>query len=397
MIISFIELDFHHDVVDGFCRTFQNSEIKINFFIKKTVYSKIENYNYIKSSNFKWFIYSIGSRTEFLNKNIDEINNSNCVFINTLSSEPHAYLTVDFKPIVILRVHNVNKLFRPFSFIKIPFTFFYLWKAFSYIIREGVLGGYFVNYKKIQRLPDYFSFPDEGIKDYVIKNKLIDINKIAPSFSLKVFEPYVIKENIVDYFSITIIGGLDKRRRNYESILNTFAKLVPQLNKKIVLTLLGKSSTTYGQKIVKEFKLLENHFFKIISFEDMVPQNQFDEIISNTNLILSPINVDTIIEIYSEKYGETKISGSIHDSIRFPIFTIIPSTYFLDNEKSKYFDFYDEEIQLFEKLKYYLSNQDVVNQKTQNYKRFVKDKYAIDNVRAEFVDFINHQIDLNIK
>lgn len=391
MTISFIELDFHHDVVDGFCRTFSNSEVKVNFYIKKAVFDKLQKYEYVNSQNFTWTIYQNGSRKSFLKSNIDKINNANCVFINTLSSEPKAYLSVKFIPKVILRVHNLNKLFRPIKSINIPIKPFYLWKAFSYFIREVVYGQYLSSYKKIQKLTDYFTFPDESVKQFALENNFVTINKIAPSFSLKVFEEdnNIINSSKKDVFSITIIGGIDFRRRDYQTVLNVLNRLVPQLKHKIKLTLLGNSRTKHGNELLPKLQKLENDNFKLEYFNQSVSQEKFDEVISNTSIILSPIKVETLVEIYHETYGKTKISGSILDSIRFPIFTILPAQYSLGKEKQDLFGRYKDAEELFFLLKKYIENQNELSHKTIEYKNFVKQKYSALGNRQEFVEFIN--------
>ncbi len=390
MTISFIELDFHHDVVDGFCRTFYNSETKVNFFIKKAVFDRLKNNNYIESKNFNWIIYNTGSRVEFLNSNISLINAANCVFINTLSAEPYAYSKVKFKPKVILRVHNVHKLFDPLNHIKIPLTPFFIWKAFSYTIRELIVGRYLFNYKSIQSVADYFSFPDEAIAEYALSNNYVNKNQLSPCFSFKVNEKQDNISEIKNYniFRITIIGGVDKRRRDYETVIEALFLISNKLNVKVELTLLGNSNTAYGKSVINRIKSLENDYLKLIYFEQIVPQDIFDSTINNTNLLLCPIQVSSIVEIYHEVYGQTKISGAIHDSIRFPIFSLIPKNYKLDQEKAQYFDFYNDSAELAQKIILYTTNVENVKIKTEQYRNYVQSKYSAEAVRNEFTNFI---------
>jgi glycosyltransferase involved in cell wall biosynthesis len=387
MKISFIELDFHFDSVDGFCKIFEHTNHELSVFTKPQIFEKIKHNAYVKK--YKWFFCNNISRTKFLRDHIDEINAADVIFINTIANEFGAYVKADFRRTTISRTHNAFKLLDPWHHIRIYPSPLYFWKAFSYFIREIMWFGFWHYRPKLLKKIDYFIFPDKGITDYILSRNLINPKKVLPPLSLKVFEPATTREpSREDYFRITIIGSVDQRRRQYEPVIDAFRQLTPLINRPVKLSLLGKASGKYARNVIHELKNLESDTFNLEYFDDQVKQDVFDDVMSKTHIVLSPVNLQNSTEIFGEIYGKTKISGSLLDVLRFPKTMIIPAEYNLDSDFKTLFDQYNDALDLKNIILKYLSNENFLTSKNALIRGIIQEKYNESALAEQFVSMV---------
>lgn len=327
MDISVVELDFHPDSLDGFLKIFNETSHKVNVFTTSKNIRFFDGISY--SNNIKFYEYSGGLKYFFLRKHSDIINSSQIIFINTIANEFGAYLAINKKNNIILRVHNANKQFKPFQNINYPKTWLVLWKSISYIIREIIFKGFWIFRPIMNNRISYFTFPDNSISDYVKSNNYLSEKKIIPSLPLKIF----IEENTSyseyhDVLDIAIIGAVDFRRRQYEESIEMFTRLYSRLSPpRIRLTLLGISLGPYGEKVVNEFKKINHPNFTLVTFEKQLPEKEFVDYIKGLHVILSPITEKATTDIFKEVYGKTKTTGSILDFLKFGKVTLVPNHY----------------------------------------------------------------------
>ncbi|MEI7723838.1 MAG: hypothetical protein WCK09_01980 [Bacteroidota bacterium] len=189
-------------------------------------------------------------------------------------------------------------------------------------------------------------------------------------------------------FRITIIGSVDQRRRNYEPVIEAFRQLTPLLNRPVILSLLGKSAGKYATEVIQKLKSLGSDNFKLESFDEVVPQDVFDAVMSNTHLILSPVNLKNSTEIFGEIYGQTKISGSLLDVLRFPKITILPAGYNLDGIFKNYFDQYSDPRELKDIMLKFITQEHLVDEKTALIKKIIESKFTASTLANQFVSTI---------
>ncbi|MFN5630319.1 MAG: hypothetical protein ACK48W_13650, partial [Bacteroidota bacterium] len=212
---------------------------------------------------------------------------------------------------------------------------------------------------------DFFTFPDKAIVDFLLKDNIVPKEKIAPVLPIKVFDETVqLIINKSSDVNFTIPGGVDKRRRDYLPVLTAFKILLPKTTKKISLSFLGKCNSKYGREIVSEFKKLSSDNFKVNSFEDFVPQADFDSIMKETDVVISPVNADGLTQIYGEIYGKTKISGSITDVVLFPKPLILPATYLLNDNLKTIFSTYSSAEDLSNVILNFVNDKNLIADKT---------------------------------
>ncbi len=386
MKIALIELDFHVDSVDGICKIFEGSEHQLHIFTTKKNYSILKNRTY--ASKHKWNLLSEQSKLSFLNSNNKEINSCDGVFINTISADFGCFARFNFKPTTILRIHNAYKVFSPWNHIKIYPTVLGIWKAASYTFREIIWDRFWYYRPIVVKKMDFFTFPDKAIVDFLLKNNIVPKEKIAPVLPIKVFDETVqLIINKSSDINFTIPGGVDKRRRDYLPVLTAFKILLPQTNKKISLSFLGKCNSKYGREIISEFKKLSSDNFKVNSFEDFVPQADFDSIMKETDVVISPVNADGLTQIYGEIYGKTKISGSITDVVLFPKPLILPATYLLNDNLKTIFSTYSSAEDLSNVILNFVNDKNLIADKTKLIFENLKLNYDKKTMLNLLVDF----------
>lgn len=327
MKIGLIELDFHVDSVDGICKVFEDSGHELLIFTTNENHRLLSVRSYF--SKHQWFTPGNLSKSAFLNRYRAEINGCDGIFINTISSDFKVFSDFEFRPLTMLRVHNAYKMFAPFRHIKIYPNARGLFKALSYFIREVVIDRFWYYRPRVVSKIDYFTFPDESIKAYLLSKNLVPLEKIGPVLPIKVFDETVVLENemIQGEIHICIPGGVDRRRRLYEPVVEAFREVAEKTPIKVKLHLLGRCNGSYGAKIIKAFLALQNDRFELVYHSNFVSQKDFDETMRKTNLVIAPVNPDALTQLYGEIYGKTKISGSMTDIVLFPKPLILPLTY----------------------------------------------------------------------
>lgn len=386
--ISVVELDFHHDSLDGILKIFQNTEHLINVFTTSKNIKLLKDVSY--SSNIKFNEFTGGSKYLFLRKHKDLLNSSDIIFINTIANDFGAYLAIDRSNVVVLRIHNVNKQFQPLRSVFIPESLFFVWKSFSYILRQIIGKGFLWFRPVLNKRVSYFTFPDSSITNYVKQNHFMDDSKIIDPIPLKIFiENDTAFADYQDVLNIAIIGAIDPRRRQYEQTIEALTTLYTMENPPVVhLTILGKCTSTYGTEVVGKLKAISHPNFKLKTFDKQVPETDFIECIKQTHLIISPITNNATTDIFKEVYGKTKTTGSILDFMKFGKVTLVPSYYSPPKEVAQYVIQYDSS----EKLKSVildLTNKKKINDLNTKALEYVKLNYSKEVVLKHTVAIFN--------
>lgn len=346
--ISVIELDFHHDSLDGFLKIFEDTKVRVSAFTTAKNIELLKNVPYAK--NITFYPYAGGGKYFFLKKHLFILNSSQIVFINTIANDFGAYRAIDTRLTTILRVHNVNKQFSPLKHISFPRSFFFAWKFFSYIARQVIGKGFWFYRPMVNRRMSHFVFPDQGITDYVKEQHFIPEKKILAPIPLKIFRPEdTAFEPVSGVLNITIIGATDRRRRQYEEVMEGLKILFSQKDPPtIYLTLLGNCNNSYGKIIIEQLKSISHPDFKFKTYLSQVPEKEFIECIKHTHLIISPITTNATTDIFKEVYGKTKTTGSILDFLKFGKVTLVPQHYTPPTELRRYILKYENSAQFSE-------------------------------------------------
>lgn len=377
--ISIIELDFHHDSLDGFLKIFQGTDYRISVFTTSKNIKLLKDINY--SKNIVFYEYSKGLKYVFLRNHKQTLNSSDIIFINTVANDFGAYLALGRKNVIVLRVHNVNKQFQPLQSVFIPKTLFFAWKFVSYVVRQIVVKGFLIFRPLLNRKVNYFTFPDTSISDYVKEKQFIPESKIIDAIPLKIFI-----ENDTAYFeykdvlNITIIGAIDQRRRQYEQCVEALTSIFNKDNAPFInLTILGKCTGVYGDEVIGKLKQITNPKFVLKTFNHQVPESEFINCIKQTHLIISPITENASTDIFKEVYGKTKTTGSILDFLKFGKVTLVPNHYSPPTELTDYIIKYKSANHL-EEIVLDLIKDNKINSLNQKSLQYVKQNYSQESV-----------------
>lgn len=389
MKIAIIELDTHSECLYSFCKIFAGSEHHLTIYTKRSIHNEITGESFMRQ--FEWQIKPQKlSKAKYLRRINNSLNEHDVIFISTIESCYRTYANLDYKALTILRIHNANTWLNRWKSISIRFTPYILYKDFSYFIRIAVFGLDWLHTKRLLEKVDFITLPNKTIQNYVEKRGLMDSGKVAPSFPLAVYDNGTTGDKNKDVVRITVPGAVDQRRRDYQLLLSAWKQIIPKLEKRVELSLLGKTKGGYGRKIVNAFRDLQSDKFSFKSYLKRLQQLEFNSVMRNSDLLLSPIILDTRYKIYREKYGFTKISGIETDVIRYGIPAIIPSGYPLEGNLKQLIDGYDSLEGLSELLLNYI-NADLLKQRKNNVRQ-VTESYRPEKVRQKLVGFLENNL-----
>lgn len=390
--IVFLEFDGHWDCTDGFCRYFEDTNFQITILCDFYIYSNLKGNKY--GDNISFIIKEQEqSRNDFILSQKNKFNSADIVFLDTVNTNLKDFISIDTNGIMILRVHNSFKQFKPLEYIHVPLGFFYWKKAFSYFLREIIFSRYLYYHKKINSKTDYFTFLSESITQYAISENLVNKNKVM--FSIPISPYYKTSfEKPVDKIIISIVGVLDKRKKDYKTVTIAIRNLFNNLqirNKKIALYFLGNASGMYGRNIVKKINEIKDDRLEFHYYLDSVPVSQFEAVLSRSHIILSPIRIKNYVDIFQEIYGLTKFSGSIGTIIKFPAIGIFPAEFQFDHEFSNHFLSYKNADDLCNILLNLISNSEEIEKHLENLRTFLNGKFNKNIILEKFNQFlINH-------
>ena len=357
--ISVIEFDYHAEVLINTLEILKNiNNLKIQLFVSDNVWRQLKE---SISPNDNINVYTASSRNKIkplINLHLPEINNSQAIFFNTIASNFRLFCSIEFTAPVILRIHNANTYFNPIKSINPKLSLFYLWKDTSYIVLhvifklETIYRSRFVRQKV-----DFFQFPSEIIEKYAITHNYLKADKLFPTIPYVFMKELLPKNKSEATINIAILGGIDKRRRNYNEVYTAFLSLSKTIKKKVHLSLVGRPRGIYGKKVVKKFKKLENENLKVTTFNSFIPQSEFETITSNVDFLIIPTVREARFKLYKELYGYTKISGNINDMIVYQKPAIVPSFYPLEDSLAKHTEAYKDETDLVNVLKKWIDEE----------------------------------------
>ena len=325
MNIAVIEMDTHTECLYSFCKAFASSEHKLNIFVKERIYRELQSESFVR--RFRWTVRPKQQSTRsFLRRNWEAIQQNDIIFIKTIDKSFGAYSGLDGKTPVVLRIHNLNSWFERRGHIQFRWTPYFIYKDLSYLIRVAWLGRDWYHIRRIVDNVDYLTFPSATIRQQALERALVEADKVGPVIPLAVHDPAFLKAP-GDSITISVPGAIDERRRDYPMLTGLFQKLVPQLKKPLHLIYLGEPRGSFGRQTVARMQSLQHANFRFTSFDRRIPQADFNRYMQETDLLLSPLIVNTRYKIYRETYGYTKIAALESDVIRYGKPAILPAAY----------------------------------------------------------------------
>lgn len=355
--ISLLEFDYHPEVLRNTLMIFDGLDLDIQVFASKEIWDKANMNITVLQNHSQIYLYDSKESDlySFLYSNINRLNISDIILFNTLASNFRSFERLKLQSNLILRIHNSNAYFNAFYNTYRPiYSPYFIWKDLSHFLRNSIFKLDWLYRRRFLKKVDYFAFPSENIRNYAVqKLEVPAIQSIALPFSFlnpsKPIEGKDEKKEIV----ISIIGKLDKRNRDYDSVVKAFHHISERMNAinyTIKLVLLGSAKTRYGSVILNRLNKISCPQIIIKSFKGFVKQEVFDRHMKETDFLILPIRINTRYTVYKEFYGSTKISGGINDIMVYKKPALIVFDYPLDKEFQQVTSTYKNDIDLAEKI-----------------------------------------------
>lgn len=322
MVISVLEFDYHAEVLRDLLRIASNSNgtLQLRVFTNDFVWNRVQ----WQDANYTPEIYiANGSVPSFVTANKSLIEDADYIVLQTMDSHFKFWASITWAVPFYIRVHNSIAFFGKPSWKPI-LTPRMIWKDISHFLRKGLFHGE-IGYRKraVQKASGYL-FPTTGTLKYAIEELNAPTDKchaipMGASIPLRLPKP-----NVTEGINIAIIGKIEPRNRDYETVLGALEILSKQ-SVNTHLTLAGRSDNSYAEKLVQHIEELP--YITVNSFTGYVPQNQLEQVISNAKFLIAPVVQSVRFHLHNEYYGYTKVSGAELDLIKYQKHVLFPAYY----------------------------------------------------------------------
>lgn len=301
----------HLDWVIPYAELMAQEDVTVSFITSLMFKDDLENILAEKNPRFTWHFLDPASGFIAFSKKLHSIFKSNDFDLLVLNSADSRLLILFMvlrlnKPKkILINLHDINNFFK----IKLSLSF-----------KKNIRS---MGKKSLMLLTDGYIVNAETMKRYILKNKLTPkpVYWLQPVYYNGSFSN---KKAISDK-KIVVPGSIDPRRRDYYLVLDMIHEMLRN-HVQVSWVLAGRPVYDYGFKIINKAKELNTKGADITFFTEDVPENQFQQIIAASTLILSPlVSSSAIHDNIAEIYGESKGSGNIYDAIRHAKPLIVPA------------------------------------------------------------------------
>lgn len=317
--IGILEYHYHSMFFYTMARICKTKNTNVTLFTTNKIFSLMEKHLKRKDQYNIILKEEDESINSFL-KRVERICNEkiDLLFVNTIQETckdlPH-YFRFNPSCKMILTIHNVNAFLNKKITINIKKPFRTLDTILSSIIIQRIV---------LPKFNGIVVYPP--IKDYIIVNKM---------YSKEIFTmPFTFydetKSREIDRqdkkIKFVVIGTIEKQRRDYDLVLDTFENLFNKFPNDISLCLLGGPIGSYGQQIIRRCKKIKEKGYDIQFFEEFVPEETFSKILMESTVVFSPTKLETRgLGVIKEIYGVSKASGALCEAIQYGKPSVVPS------------------------------------------------------------------------
>jgi glycosyltransferase involved in cell wall biosynthesis len=363
----------HLDWIIPYAELLSEEDISVSFITSASFKDDLQVILAEKNPGYTWYFIDSGGGYMAFFKKIYSVLNSvdyDVVILNSVDSRLlilFMILVLSRPQRILVNLHDINNFFK----IK-P----------SRKIRTNVRS---IGKKLLMLLADGYIVNAATMREYILKNQFTK----KPVYWLPPvhYKPSSNDKKTTFVNTIVIPGTIDQRRRDYDLVLEVIQELL-KYKVTVKWILAGKPMEDYGVNIIEKAKKLNNLGADISFYNEIIPENQFQQIIAASSLILSPlISTTTIHDGIVEVYGESKGSGNVYDAIRHAKPLIIPSTVTVPEEIISSCIKYNSKDNLVEQLLELLNNYSTFSSYTQNAARNSQ-KFRKEKIKNKFKEAI---------
>jgi hypothetical protein len=220
---------------------------------------------------------------------------------------------------MILTIHHVNTwlkqkiVFKPFHLLLTIET-----NIASILIKTLILKNYDALNVIYRPLKDYIETQTTYQKPvFTLPTSYYDPNT---EFTTEQKQPGTLK--------VIIPGLIQEQRKNYTPVLNALQILPENYLKSLEICIPGLPVERFGRKVHQQFKVLQQNGAHIILFNEFVPDDLFDQLHKESDIIICPIRIQTRSDnLTTEAYGSTVGSGVIYNGIQYIKPLIVPQEF----------------------------------------------------------------------
>jgi len=317
--IGILEVRRHIPIIYSFSKIFKTKDTNVTIFTTKELLSQLTNYlkdtkDYsivLKEDNET--IYSFIRRVKKIcDKKID------ILFVNTIHEtllDLICYLKFRPKSRTVLLIHHVNAWFKP----RLVFKILHPIRAFDTNMGSALIHSFI--FPKFDAINVIY----HPLKDYIKTHTNYEREIFTLPTSIFDKTTLTSESNDDEILKIIMPGLIQEHRKDYDIVFTAFSSLFEQHKNKIKLIIPGLPVGLYGKRIYEKFKSLCDKGYDVVIFDKYVPDDIFDKLLNQSNIIIAPIKIKTRADNeIEEEYGKTVGSGVIFNAIQYAKPIIVP-------------------------------------------------------------------------
>jgi len=385
--IGLLEIQSKNHALSGLCKNSNTKNNKVTVFTTPSIFSYVKDELKGNISEYEWILIDENESVLSFLKKVERIctDRIDLLVVNTLRKWQFLFFNPRCKKIFIPR--NLNWWYQDTKSLRIHFNkikemhnIFIKYPMFNCItgpvIRKLIICRY-----------------DGVIVEYPPFNKYIRDN-----FNYKkriYFFPHMAFENVPpqkrgDTVVFVVPGMVQKKRRDYNTILKVFEDLVSKYKESVELYLLGKPVGDSGHEVLFFCKKLKEKGYKIYYFKEYVSPEIFEEILYRADIILSPMKMNFKLRWYGieETYTVTKGTGTFTNSIKYAKPVIVPKYYNVAEEINTSYLKYRDEFDLRDILENLICNREELEYLKKEALKNAR-KFSLEKIHSAFDKMVN--------
>lgn len=277
----------------------------------------------------RWFPFDWKERAAFFQQQKNQLNACRLIIWIT-AVPPVAWINrLGLKPPLVLVVHNRYSWFEPYRRLYLP------WDApLQFIASLARLFQLALFHRpaqqKMLRQVSAVAFPSRNILKSAIKAGHL------PASGKVFYLPFSCYQGVEASapgmksppIRIAVPGTVTGNGRDYCLLARAFEQIIPRLSRPVELLLLGRAAP--GDSMVGRLKKLQGRNFRLLAFEQWIPQQEYEEYLKKTDFLALPFRPFRRFGVVRELLGESAISGSISDMVQFGLPAICSKHYHLE-------------------------------------------------------------------
>ncbi len=320
--IGILEIRRHVPILYTFSRVCKTKNTNVTIFTTKEIFSRLETYLKDKE-NYDIILKKNNESTYSFLKRVEHICNHkiDLLFINTIHEtlfDLIYYLKFNPKSKTILIIHHVNAWLKP----KLVFNIKHPVRTIDTNLSSALIC------KLIFPKFDGINVIYHTLKDYIQANT--DYKKEIFTLPTSIFENVKKTEGQKDdgKLKIAIPGLIQKHRKDYSNVFPAFENIFENHKEKIKLYLPGLPVGRFGKQVHDKFKSMKQKGYDVAIFDNFVPDDTFNKILTQIDIILAPIRIKTRADgDIEEVYGKTVGSGVIFNAIQYAKPIVVPAEF----------------------------------------------------------------------